>query len=257
MTLLRRGLPPLVAGVLIVLLWELAISVFDIEDFLLPRPTAIFEALGDNWDVIEQAARNTFSNAVRGLLLGSSLGFLVALLTTRFRALERGLTPLAVVVAATPILVVAPIANIWFGLLNPFAKISVVAVVTFFPVYLHAARGLNSVPTNHLELMHSLGSSRLHTLFRLRIPASLPLLFVGLKIAASLSMITTVVSEYFGGSRRALGVYISQQASLVRFDAAWAGIVIACSLALLLYGAVLLIERLVAPWQPQTQNQRK
>lgn len=251
---LVRLLPPLIGGAVIVILWESAIALGNIEGFLLPRPTRIVAAVGDNWEVIRAAALGTFSNAVRGLLLGTIVGIVAALVSVRLRLLERGLTPLAVVVAATPILVLAPIANIWFGLLNPMAKISVVAVVTFFPVYLHLVRGLLSVTPSHIELMRSLGASAREVLVMVRIPASLPLFFVGLKISASLSMITTIVAEYFGGPRRALGVFVSQQASLVRFEAAWAGVLIACCLTLVLYGAVAVVERLFAPWQPQTSQ---
>lgn len=248
--MIRRALPPLVAGVVLLAVWELWVGVGDIEGFLLPPPSDIASSLVDNAEVIRQAGWATFNTAVRGLLGGAAAGMVLALVTTRFRWLRDGLTPMAVIAAATPIVVLAPIANIWFGLTEPLAKISVVAVVTFFPVYLNAVRGLDAVPAPHLELLRSYGASRLTILFRARIPGAVPLLFVGLRLAASAAMITAIVAEYFGGSRRTLGVFITQQASIVRFDAAWAGIVAACVLALLLYGAVVALERIVAPWQP-------
>lgn len=250
-TMVRRALPPLVAGVVLLTLWQVWVGVADIQGFLLPPPSDIASSLGDNFDVIRVAAWATFSTALKGLLVGALLGMAMALVTTRFRWLGDGLTPMAVVAAATPIVVLAPIANIWFGIVDPMAKIVVVAIVTFFPVYLNAVRGLDAVPFHHLELLHSYGASRRAILVRARIPGAVPMLFVGLRLAASLAMITAIVAEYFGGSRRTLGVFITQQASIVRFDAAWAGIVAACVLALVLYGAVVVLERLVAPWQPR------
>lgn len=245
---LRQAALPFVAGVVILVGWEVWVSAADIQGFLLPPPSSIVSALGDNFSTVREAAFTTFRAAVLGLVLGGTSGFLVAVIATRFRRLGDGLTPLAIIAASTPIVVLAPISNIWFGITTSMAKIAVVAVVTFFPVFVNASRGLDAVSSSDLELMRSYGASRFMTLVRVRIPSSLPMLFVGLKIAASLAMITTIVAEYFGGSRRTLGVYITQAASVVKFDVAWAGIVAACALALLLYGAVQLLERLVAPW---------
>jgi len=248
MKFVRAALLPLLAGVVIVFGWEMWVRIADIQGFLLPAPSAIVDAFGENFQTVREAAFTTFRSALLGLLLGGSSGFIIALVTVRFRRLGDGLTPLAIIAASTPIVVLAPISNIWFGITTSVAKVVVVAVVTFFPVFVNASRGLDSVPMSDLELMHSYGASRLTTLVRVRIPCSIPMLFVGLKIAASLAMITTIVAEYFGGSRRTLGVYITQAASVVKFDVAWAGIIGACALALLLYGLVQLLERLVAPW---------
>jgi NitT/TauT family transport system permease protein len=243
----RRLVPALVAGVVLACAWQAWVTIGDVERSLLPAPSEIWRALVDEFDVVRTAGLATFGTAVRGLVAGSVLGFATALLTTRFRSLARGLTPLAVVAAATPIVVLAPIANIWFGITDPMAKVVVVALVTFFPVYLNSLRGLDAATANDLELMRSYGASAFTTLLRVRIPTSLPFVFTGLRLAASLAMITAIVSEYFGGSRRTLGVFITQNAALVRFDAAWAGIVAASVGTLLLYGAVALAEMLAAP----------
>ncbi|MDA3025204.1 MAG: ABC transporter permease [Actinomycetota bacterium] len=254
MRYLRAALLPMIAGVVIVTAWQAWVTIADVEGFLLPAPSSIFSAFGDNFETVREAALTTFRAALVGLVLGGLSGFVMALLTVRFRRLGDGLTPLAIVAASTPIVVLAPVANIWFGITTSVAKIVVVAIVTFFPVFVNASRGLDSVPMTDLELMHSYGASRVTTLVRVRIPCSVPMLFVGLKIAASLAMITTIVAEYFGGSRRTLGVYITQAASVVKFDVAWAGIVAACFLALLLYGFVQLLERLVAPWYTRSSQ---
>jgi NitT/TauT family transport system permease protein len=243
----RGLLPPLIAGVVLAGLWQAWVTLADVEKSLLPAPTQIFSAWREEYPVIRTAALATFGTALRGLLAGAVGGFATALVTMRFRTLARGITGLAVVAAATPIVVLAPIANIWFGLTEPLSKIVVVALVTFFPVYLNSLRGLDAATASDVELMRSYGASALTTLVRVRIPTSRPFAFTGLKLAASLAMITAIVSEYFGGSRRTLGVFISQQASLVRFDSAWAGIVAACVLSLVIYGAVLLAERLTQP----------
>lgn len=246
---LRTVLPPIVAGITMVVLWEVWVNVGGVKGTIIPAPSAVWSKLTDNTELLRLCATATFLNAVRGLALGTFAAIVLALVTTRFRPLERGLTPLAVVLAATPIVVLSPIANIWFGLTTATSKVVVIAVVTFFPVYLNTLRGLDGARSNDLELMRSYGASAWTTLTKVKIPTSVPFLFTGLKVAASLAMITAIVTEYFGGNRRSLGVLITQQASLSKFDMAWAGIAVACALSLGLYGAVLLIERLVAPWR--------
>ena len=248
MRALRAAFWPMIAGVVIFGGWEAWVNIANIQGFLLPAPSDIWAATKVNGWTVAEAARATFRSAFIGLAIGSLVGVLVALITVRFRRLGEGLTPLAIVAASTPIVVLAPISNVWFGLTSMSAKIAVVAVVTFFPVFVNATRGLDAISPSDLELMHSYGASRLTVLMRVRIPSSLPMLFVGLKVAASLAMITTIISEYFGGSRRTLGVYITQQASVVRFDDAWVGIGAACLLAFTLYGLVVSTERGILLW---------
>ena len=248
MRALRAAFWPMIAGVVIFGGWEAWVNVANIQGFLLPAPSDIWAATKVNGWTVAEAARATFRSAFIGLAIGSLVGVLVALITVRFRRLGEGLTPLAIVAASTPIVVLAPISNVWFGLTSMSAKIVVVAVVTFFPVFVNATRGLDAISPSDIELMHSYGASRLTVLMRVRIPSSIPMLFVGLKVAASLAMITTIISEYFGGSRRTLGVYITQQASVVRFDDAWVGIGAACLLAFTLYVLVVSFERVILLW---------
>jgi NitT/TauT family transport system permease protein len=186
--------------------------------------------------------------AVGGFFLGSLLGIVIALATARWTLVSEGMMPLAIAVNSTPIVALAPIMNQWFGITNPFSKMSIVAVIVFFPVMINMVRGLTLVDNSALELMRSYAATEFQVLFRVRIPNSFPYLFSALKVASSLSVIGAIVSEYFGGSRDALGVYISQQASLFHFDYAWAAIIIACIMGIGFYALILLVERFVMPW---------
>jgi NitT/TauT family transport system permease protein len=185
---------------------------------------------------------------IGGLVLGAGLGFLIALFTARFSFMTEASVPLAAAINSTPIVAIAPIANQWFGIVDPLSKMVVVAVVVFFPVMINVTRGLITVDPTQLELMSSYAASPRQVVLRLRLPNALPFLFTGLKVASSLSVIAAVVSEYFGGPREALGVYISQQAALSHFADAWAAIVVASAIGLALFGLVSLVERLVMPW---------
>lgn len=244
----RRYGPALVVFILGLVLWEVIIVVFRIEKFLLPRPSLIAQTFVEQFSVIFPAGLFTMREAVGGFFLGSILGVVIALATARWTVISEGMMPLAVAVNATPIVALAPIMNQWFGITNPLSKMSIVAVIVFFPVMINMVRGLTLIDNSALELMRSYAASEFTTLFQVRIPNAFPYLFSALKVAASLSVIGAIVSEYFGGSREALGIYISQQAALFQFPQAWSAIVIACLMGISFYATILLVERLVMPW---------
>lgn len=265
---------PVLILIAILVLWEGFVILFSIEQFLLPKPTAIVSNLvqislgapdaaemdalirlgtlsilpGKNLWPILQSAWVTLKEALGGLLLGGSAGILVALVTARWTATREALLPFAIAANSMPIIAFAPIMNNWFGLDNPFSKMAIVAIMVFFPMMINTVRGLTAVDAASLELMRSYAASDFEILRKLRVPNALPYLFNGLKVAAALSMIGAIVGEYFGGPRIALGVFITQEASLFRFASAWAAIIIACLLGIALYLMILLLERLSMPW---------
>ena len=243
-----RLLPPLLLAVGVLGLWELTIAVFQVEEFLLPKPSTIVATLFAELSVIVRAALFTLRSVLGGLLLGAGSGFLVALATSRFSYVTEASVPLAAAINSTPIVALAPIANQWFGITDPLSKIAVVAVIVFFPVMINVTKGLISVEASQLELLRSYAATPRQVVFKARLPNALPYLFSGLKVAASLAVIAAVVAEYFGGPREALGVYISQQAALFHFAEAWAAIVVASAIGLGLFGLVTLVERVVMPW---------
>ena len=127
--------------------------------------------------------------------------------------------PIAIAANAVPIIAFAPITNNWFGLLNPFSKMAIAAVLCFFPTMINTLRGLTSVHPSSIELMRSYGGGEVAIFRRVRIPNSLPFMFTGLKVAAVLSMIGAIVGEYFGGPTNALGVSILNDSQLFDFPA--------------------------------------
>jgi NitT/TauT family transport system permease protein len=245
---LRRYGPAVVVFVLALVLWEVVVTVFRIERFLLPKPSEIAARLTEEFDVIVPAGFYTMRSAVGGFLIGSALGVLIALATARWTVVNEGLMPFAIAINATPIVALAPIMNQWFGTYTLTSKMAIVAAMVFFPVMINMVRGLTLVDPNALELMRSYAAREFTILRQLRAPNALPYLFSALKVSSTLSVIGAIVSEYFGGSREALGVYISQQAALTRFGEAWAAIIIACAMGIAFYLILLVVERLVMPW---------
>ncbi len=237
--------PALLVAVVALTVWEIVVTVFQIQKFLVPKPSAIGAAFVEVFPQIVDGLRKTGWVAVSGLVIGVLIAVLLALLCTRFRPLATGLTPLAAALAATPIVALAPVFFKWFGQVEPTAKQAVVAVVVLFPVFVSTSKGLLQVQPVHLELMRTYGVGGWRVLREVRIPNALPYFLTSLKVAASLAVIAAIVAEYFGGEQGTLGGIITQSAGLSRYDRAWAAVLAAALLGMALYAAVLLLERLL------------
>ena len=245
-----RGLaPPLVTGALFLGAWEGGVRGFGIQEFLLPRPTSIWAQLTDQWPTLRHAGWETGRIAVSGLLVGIVAGVLLAFLTTRFRTVNEGLTPLAVAVNATPIVALAPIFNPWFGITGTLSNQAVVVAVVFFPVFINTAKGLTEVHPDEIELMRSYAAGEWTILREVRIPNALPFFANALRLVAPLSVIAAIVAEYFGGPQDRIGNVITSNAGFARYDAAWAAIAVASALGLALFASALLVERVSMPWR--------
>ncbi len=245
---LAAAAPAVVLFVAVLVALEVLLRLGRVESFVLPTPSRVVAALVSEWPDLVSASLSTFAGALSGLVLGSVLAVLAAFASARWVGVRRGALPLAVALNSMPIIVLAPVANAWFGLLSPFGTVFVVSVLVFFPVMINVLRGLLSTTASQRELMASYASSQRSDLLRLQLPTALPFLFSALKVAAPLSMIGAIVKEYFGGPQDRLGQYITSKAALFQFPDAWAAIVLASCLGIALYLAVVLAERRFMPW---------
>jgi NitT/TauT family transport system permease protein len=248
--------PALVVFAAGIVLWETVVRAFDVQNFLLPAPSAIADTLwadrGELWD----AAFFTFREALGGYVIGCSLGFLAALVVARWRLLRIAVMPYAIAAGAIPIIAFAPITNNWFGVTGMTSKMVIAAVLCFFPMLVNTTRGLTSVPPSAIELMRSYAASEPTIFRRVRLPNALPYVFSGLKVGTVLAMIGAIVGDYFGGAPGALGVEIRRWVGIFAFDQAWAGIVLASALGIVFYGAVAVVERLTMGWHPSVRGAR-
>ena len=242
-------LPPVVVFVGALVLWELAFLALDVKAFLIPRPTVIATALTDQWATLQRGLLYTGSEALLGLIGGVSLGTFAGLATSRWVTMRDTLVPLGTAMSTIPIIAFAPIMINWFGFESQLPRITIVALMTFFPVMVNTIRGLTQVDPAALELMDSYASSNLQVLRKVRIPNALPYWFTALRIAVTLSVIGAVVGEFFGGPLYSLGIYVTNQTGSFKYPNAWAAIVIACGLGIAMYLAAALVERLAMPWR--------
>ena len=251
-------LPAVVVFVAAIGAWELAVRNIDLRGLPVPAPSAIAGALLDNWSngrwPLGKAAAATLFEAIGGLVIGTSLGIVNALLTARFATAREVLLPVAVGASAVPIIAFAPLMNNWFGVLNPLSKMMIVAVLVFFPVAVNVTRGLTQVEPAALELLRSYAASEWTVLRVLRLPNALPYFFTALKIGTTLSLIGAIVGEYFGGTSDVLGRVVVQSASALRFDVSWAAIVLAAIAGIALYLVTIAVERAVIPWHASVRS---
>jgi NitT/TauT family transport system permease protein len=246
-------LPAVMVFLLSIAAWEWLLPWLGVERYLLPPFSDVIDAFWEQRDRLLDGGWITFKEALGGFALGCSLAFVSALVLARWRPLGNALMPYMIAANAVPIIAFAPITNAWFGLLSPWSKITIAAVLCFFPVLVNTLRGLTSVRPESLELMRSYAAPQRTVFLRLRIPTSLPFVFTALKVASVLAMIGAVVGDYFGGSTDALGVQIISSVSLAQYETAWAAILVASGLGILFYAAIALVERVVLAWDPTTR----
>jgi len=245
---LREYLPAALVLLVGLALWEGVVFAFSIEFYLLPAPHTILESLRQTYPILVEAGLYTFSEALTGYALGCGLGILAAMAASRSPAFADLVLPYAIASASVPIIALAPLAIVWFGV-ERGSKIAIVTLMTFFPTFISALRGLLGVTPPALELMRSYAATERQVFVKLRLPHSLPFVFTALRTSTTLAMIGAVVSEFFGGPVKSLGVYIKSTASLFQTRQAWSAILVACALGLLFYSAVALAERLATPWR--------
>jgi NitT/TauT family transport system permease protein len=244
----RYYLPTVIVAVTFVAGWELILRLFNIQQFLLPKPSSIVQSLISEWPIIQPRIWNTTRGALGGFAIGCTLGIGMAFITARYVALRQAMMPFAIAANSVPIIAMSPIMFNWFGATNPLSWMMIVAVIVFFPVLINVTRGLTDVNPAALELMHSYAASEWKILYSLRIPNAVPFLFSALRVASVLSMIGAIVADFFGAERTTLGKYVTQEAAVLRFDNTWAAIFIASFIGIIFYAIIILAERWLVPW---------
>ncbi len=232
----------------VIALWELIVWLFDVQVYLLPAPHIIAQTFFDLAGSLIDKGLYTFREAFLGYLIGCSLGFVVAIAASRWSMVADALLPYAVATNAVPIIAMAPLTIVWFGI-DEGSKVAIVAILTFFPMMLSTFKGLTTCHPSSLELMRSYAASSRDVYLRLRLPNALPYMFNALKLCTTLAMIGAVVGEFFGGPAfRALGVFIKSENAIAHNREAWAAIIVACAFGLAFYAVVALLERWLMPW---------
>jgi NitT/TauT family transport system permease protein len=191
--------------------------------------------------------------ALTGYLIGCAAAFATAIVIDRSPFLQRGLLPVGNFVAALPIVGIAPIMVMWFGF-DWQSKAAVVVVMVFFPMLVNTIAGLKASDAMQRDLMATYSASYTQTLLKLRLPAAMPFVFNGLKIASTLALIGAIVAEFFGSPTVGMGFRINASIGQLALDMIWAEIVVAAIAGSAFYGLVAMIEKRVTFWHPSQRT---
>jgi len=245
-----KVLIPAVFGITVIIVWEMLVRGFDINPVILPAPSSIGARLlveGPRlWADFQQTI---IKGAMTGYLFGGVAALAVAVLADRSDFLTRGILPVGGFMAALPIVGTAPIFVKWLGS-DWESKAAVVAVMVFFPILVNTVAGLKDTSAMQRDLMRTYGAGYWPTLFKLSLPAAMPFIFNGLKIATTLALIGAIVAEFFGSPTVGMGFRISTSFGQLALDMVWAEIVVAALAGSAFYGAMTLIEKRMTFWHP-------
>ena len=245
---------PVIFGVTILVVWEGVVRGLAVPRVILPAPTGIAVTISDSLSVLWEDFVQTFiKSALSGFAIGCGSAVLIAVLIDRSAFLQRGLLPVGNFIAALPIIGTAPIMVMWFGFDWP-SKSAVVVLMVFFPMLVNTVQGLASSSVMQRDLMHTYSASYWQGLFKLRLPAAMPFIFNGLKIATTLALIGAIVAEFFGSPIRGMGFRISTEVGRLGLDMVWAEITVAAIAGSTFYGVVALIEKGVTFWHPSQRS---
>lgn len=248
---MKRALPLAVAAAVIAAWWGLATQ---LPSVLLPTPPEVAQAAWQGRDKLLESTLRTAASSALGLGLASAVGLTGAMAFLRARWLEHALYPYALLLQTVPIIAIAPLLVVWLGYGSPVAVVTA-ALVCFFPILSSANLGLRSAAPAQLELFKLLGAGWLTTLWKLRLPASLPFVLSGYRTAVGLSVIGAIVGEFVAsnGMPPSLGYLVLQSARSADTPTTFAAIGASTALALALFLAVRAIERwVIGGWHPES-----
>ena len=227
-------------------LWEFVVRVNDIKPYVLPAPSAVFTTLVRDWDVLFQSLLTTLLTTLEGFLAAAIGGIVLALLFNLSKWLEYSLFPYTVVLQVTPVIAIAPLLLIYLP--QTTAVVVCAWIVAFFPVLSNTTLGLNSVDRNLAGLFQLYRASRLQTLLFLKLPAALPYILGGLRIAGGLSLIGAVVAEIAAGSAGAgsgLAYRIAESGYRLNIPRMFAALLLLSAAGIVIYGLLALTSHLV------------
>lgn len=238
---IKHILPPLIFFAILLLGWELAVSFYALEPWMLPAPTVVWRELIDRFPSMIIDIVATMRIAITGLTMGVLLGAVLALLLHLSHLAYRALYPLLVVSQNIPIITLAPLLILWFGF-GDLPKLLIVTLVCFFPVTISLLSGFRQVdPTLH-QYLKIAGASRLQLFTKLELPSALPSLFAGLKLAATYSVMGAVISEWLG-AEEGLGLVMTTAATSFRTARVFVVILLIVVLSLMMVGVIALLEK--------------
>ncbi|WP_119419205.1 ABC transporter permease [Desertibaculum subflavum] len=247
---------PLAIALGLLAIWELVVRATGVPHFILPAPTRIAAAFAARGDLLFEHAVTTLVEILLGFVVGGGLGTLLALTLAASATARRWLLPLVIASQAVPVFAIAPLLVLWLGY-GLTSKIAMAALVIFFPVAIALHDGLKRTEPGWIDLAQTMTAGRrggaARILFRIRLPAALPALGSGLRVAAGVAPIGAVIGEWVGSSA-GLGYLMLHANARLQVDLMFAALLVLAVMATLLYLAVDRLVRRLVPWAPDAST---
>jgi NitT/TauT family transport system permease protein len=237
---------PFIGFLVLVGAWNIYVTVWHVSSAVLPSPVTVWDALIENHQLIVREGWITLVESVLGFLLAFVLGIPIALLISSSRLMSLTFYPLLICAQSLPKVALAPLLLVWLGF-GIESKLAIAWLVAFFPIVVDTATGLRSTPSEFLDLAASLRASRLQVFFKIKLPAALPFILSGSKVAITLAVVGAVIGE-FVGSAGGLGNVLLTANSQLNTPLAFAALIGLSVLGIGLYLAVVITEVLLRPW---------
>lgn len=239
---------PLVTALGLLAAWEALVWLTGLPPYILPPPSRVVVVLIERFDLLTEQAAWTAAEMALGLVLGLVLGATLAVIFAASAAWRRWALPLVIVSQAIPVIAIAPLLVLWLGY-GMASKVAMAALIIFFPVVSSLYDGLRRTDPGWLELARTMDASPRAILLQIRLPAALPALASGMRIAAAVAPIGAVIGEWVGASA-GLGFLMTQSLARGQTPLAFAALTILCLLGLALYAVADRLARRLVPWQP-------
>lgn len=239
----------------ILLAWEMGTRFGDIPAYLLPPPSSVLARLAEDRRLIMDATLATGSEVLAGFCLSVLVSIPLAAGLAQSALLERALYPLLVASQTIPKVAIAPLIVVWFGF-GIFPKVLVTFMICFFPIVVDTMIGFRSIPREVLWLARSMGASRWKTFAKIQLPAALPQIFAGLKVASTLAVVGAVVGEFVAADR-GLGYQLIVSNGLMDVRMSFAVLIVLSLIGVALFTVVEVVERFALPWHVSQRVRRE
>jgi len=243
---MKQYLLPILTGFITLFIWQLVVTIFHIEQWILPAPTQIINSFWQSRSLIFYHLILTVFEAIIGLIGAVFISIFIAVLMERFQIMRKIIYPFLILSQTVPFIILAPLLTLWFGF-GLLPKIIIISLVCFFPITINLFDGFQGVNPAILRLLTSMGANQKQIFKWIKWPASLPAFFSGLRIAAAYSILGAVVSEWMGADR-GLGILLIRSTKSYLTDRVFATIGIITILSMVAVFAVEIIARISIPW---------
>jgi ABC-type nitrate/sulfonate/bicarbonate transport system permease component len=238
---------PLSFALILMTIWSILTKSGSSLRYIIPHPVDIASVFSKYSGLLLNHSINTILETLIGLFFSIVLGSLIAIAMDKWKAFQQTIYPFVIISQTVPIIALAPLFILWFGY-GVTAKIFIVTLVCFFPIAVNLYDGFRQVSVEYLRLFKSMNASASQTFFLLKIPSALPAFFTGLKLSVSYSIMAAIIGEWLGGEK-GLGIYMTRATKSYQTAHVFAIIIVISAFSLLLYGCVLLLERILLRWK--------